>query len=56
VLEPATDRAWQRFSLSWAPRECGAATLASRARTASGECQPRSGRRNAIYRVSVEVA
>jgi DMSO/TMAO reductase YedYZ molybdopterin-dependent catalytic subunit len=56
VLEPATDRAWQRFSLSWAPRQCGAATLASRARTASGECQPRSGRRNAIYRVSVEVA
>ena len=55
MLEAAADRAWQRFNLSWVPRECGAAMLASRAWTASGECQPASGRRNAIYRVSVEV-
>jgi DMSO/TMAO reductase YedYZ molybdopterin-dependent catalytic subunit len=55
-LEPASGRAWQRFTLSWAPVERGATTLASRATTASGECQPTSGRRNAIYRVSVNVS
>jgi len=54
-LEPASDRAWQRFKLSWVPIKRGAATLASRATTASGECQPASGRRNAIYRVPVKV-
>jgi DMSO/TMAO reductase YedYZ molybdopterin-dependent catalytic subunit len=54
-LEPASGRAWQRFTLSWTPVKPGAATLASRAGTASGECQPASGRRNAIYRVSVKV-
>jgi Mo-co oxidoreductase dimerisation domain len=55
-LEPASGRAWQRFTLSWAPVERGATTLASRATTASGECQPTSGRRNAIHRVSVNVS
>jgi DMSO/TMAO reductase YedYZ molybdopterin-dependent catalytic subunit len=55
TLEAASGRAWQRFSLSWTPTKRGAATLASRARTASGECQPAAGRRNAIYRVSVNV-
>jgi DMSO/TMAO reductase YedYZ molybdopterin-dependent catalytic subunit len=55
-LEPASGRAWQRFTLSWMPIKRGAATLASRATTASGECQPASGRRNAIYRVSANVS
>ena len=55
LLEPAAERAWQRFTLSWMPEKCGTVTLASRATTASGECQPASGRRNAIYRVSVRV-
>jgi DMSO/TMAO reductase YedYZ molybdopterin-dependent catalytic subunit len=55
ALEPASDRAWQRFTLSWVPIKCGAATLASRATTASGEYQPESGRRNAICRLSVKV-
>ena len=54
-LEPATGRAWQRFTLSWTAVNRGATTLASRAARASGECQPASGRRNAIYRVSVNV-
>jgi hypothetical protein len=55
ALEPASNREWQRFTLSWMPIKCGAATLASRATTARGECQPASGRRNAIYRLSVKV-
>jgi DMSO/TMAO reductase YedYZ molybdopterin-dependent catalytic subunit len=55
LLEPAVERAWQRFTLSWLPEKCGTVTLASRATAASGECQPASGRRNAIYRVSVRV-
>jgi Bacterial Ig domain len=54
-LEPASGRAWQRFTLSWMPVKRGTATLASLATTASGECQPASGRRNAIHRVSVNV-
>ena len=55
ALEPASERAWQRFTLSWMPIKCGTATLASRATTASGERQPASDRRNAIYRLSVNV-
>jgi DMSO/TMAO reductase YedYZ molybdopterin-dependent catalytic subunit len=55
LLEPAAERAWQRFTLSWLPEKCGTVTLASRATAASRECQPASGRRNAIYRVSVTV-
>jgi DMSO/TMAO reductase YedYZ molybdopterin-dependent catalytic subunit len=54
-LEPASGRAWQRFMLSWVPAERGAVTLASRATTARGECQPRASRRNALYSVRVTV-
>jgi DMSO/TMAO reductase YedYZ molybdopterin-dependent catalytic subunit len=55
-LEGASERAWQRFALAWVPSKCAAVTLASRASSARGECQPESGRRNAIYRVPVTVA
>jgi DMSO/TMAO reductase YedYZ molybdopterin-dependent catalytic subunit len=55
ALEPPSGRAWQRFAFSWMPRGRGAATLASRAISASGEIQPASGRRNAIYRVPVQI-
>jgi DMSO/TMAO reductase YedYZ molybdopterin-dependent catalytic subunit len=54
-LEGASGRAWQRFALSWVPSRCAAITLASRASNARGECQPESGRRNAIYCVRVMV-
>lgn len=54
-LEPLSERAWQRFTLPWTPIKRGATTLASRAAAARGECQPVSGRRNAIYSVSVNV-
>ena len=54
-LEPLSGRAWQRFTLPWTPIKSGATTLASRALTASGECQPVCGRRNAIHSVSVNV-
>jgi DMSO/TMAO reductase YedYZ molybdopterin-dependent catalytic subunit len=56
ALEPTSGRAWQRFTLSGVPSKRGGATLASRAATASGECQPEAGRRNAIHCVSVNVA
>jgi DMSO/TMAO reductase YedYZ molybdopterin-dependent catalytic subunit len=54
-LEGASGRTWQRFALSWVPSKCAAVTLASRASSAHGECQPESGRRNAIYRVPVTI-
>jgi DMSO/TMAO reductase YedYZ molybdopterin-dependent catalytic subunit len=54
-LEPASGRAWQRFTLSWTAVKRGPTTLMSRAARASGERQPASGRRNAIYHVSVNV-
>jgi DMSO/TMAO reductase YedYZ molybdopterin-dependent catalytic subunit len=54
-LEPLSGRAWQRFTLPWTPIKGGATTLASRALTASGECQPACGHRNAIHSVSVNV-
>ncbi len=55
-VEATTGRSWQRFSLSWVPAVRGRATLASRAISASGECQPLAGRRNAICSVTVNVA
>jgi DMSO/TMAO reductase YedYZ molybdopterin-dependent catalytic subunit len=55
TLEPAAGRAWQRFAISWQPRQRGKATLASRATSASGEPQPQSDRRNAIYSLPVNV-
>jgi DMSO/TMAO reductase YedYZ molybdopterin-dependent catalytic subunit len=54
-LEPPSARAWQRFSIGWNPLQRGAATLASRATSINGDSQPITGRRNAIYRVSVNV-
>jgi len=54
-LEDASDRGWQRFAISWVPSKRAAVTLASRASSVRGECQPESGRRNAIYRVRVMV-
>jgi DMSO/TMAO reductase YedYZ molybdopterin-dependent catalytic subunit len=54
-LEPAQGRAWQRFSVRWAPKERGTVVLASRAQTKDGLCQPISGRRNAIHGVPLNV-
>jgi DMSO/TMAO reductase YedYZ molybdopterin-dependent catalytic subunit len=54
-LEPPSARAWQRFSIVWNPLQRGPATLASRATSINGDSQPPSGRRNAVYRVSVTV-
>ena len=54
-LETAIGQAWQRFAMSWAPRQRGTTTLASRATSVNGEQQPVSGRRNAIYSVPVTV-
>lgn len=56
TLEPPAGRAWQRFALPWTPDRRGAFTLASRATPFSGEPQPASGWRNAIYCVPVLVA
>ncbi|SDY89054.1 Mo-co oxidoreductase dimerisation domain-containing protein [Jannaschia faecimaris] len=54
VLEPAEDRGWQRFSLEWSPSK-GAALLMSRAYSRTGDVQPASGARNAIFSVAVTV-
>jgi hypothetical protein len=54
-LEPTTGRAWQRFTVSWTPIECGAAMLSSRATGVNGQYQLASGRRNAIYSVPVTI-
>jgi len=55
TVEGASGRAWQRFAFSWAPTDRGDVTLASRATSTSGEYQPQSGRRNAVYSVRVNV-
>jgi DMSO/TMAO reductase YedYZ molybdopterin-dependent catalytic subunit len=55
TLEPPTGWAWQRFSLLWEPRQRGAATLACRATSMSGEMQPPAERRNAIHGFQVTV-
>jgi DMSO/TMAO reductase YedYZ molybdopterin-dependent catalytic subunit len=55
-LEPPNGQAWQRFEFSWSPKQRGVVFLASRARSASGETQPPSGRRNAIYRVPIDLS
>ncbi len=52
-LEAGAGRRWQRFSVNWRPPGPGRFTLSSRAYNAAGECQPSTGRRNAIYGVQV---
>jgi DMSO/TMAO reductase YedYZ molybdopterin-dependent catalytic subunit len=54
-LEASNGRAWQCFAMSWIPRQRGIASLASRATSVSGEAQPASGRRNAIYSLPIIV-
>jgi DMSO/TMAO reductase YedYZ molybdopterin-dependent catalytic subunit len=54
-LEPPRGREWQRLSMLWTPRQRGAVVLASRAKAMGGRLQARSGRRNAIYDVLVNV-
>jgi sulfane dehydrogenase subunit SoxC len=56
VLEPRVGRAWQRFAAAWRPEQNGTYELCARAATADGRTQPLSEARNAIYRVSVNVA
>lgn len=56
TLEPASGRAWQRFSFVWSAKQHGVAILASRAISTSGHAQPIADRRNAIYRVAVAVS
>jgi DMSO/TMAO reductase YedYZ molybdopterin-dependent catalytic subunit len=56
ALEPKTGWAWQRFSFLWEPGRRGPAALACRAISTSGEVQPPDKRRNAIYRLQVEVS
>jgi DMSO/TMAO reductase YedYZ molybdopterin-dependent catalytic subunit len=55
-VEPATGRAWQRFTTIWRPADRGRYELGSRAWSSDGRCQPAAGARNAIHRVSVQVA
>jgi DMSO/TMAO reductase YedYZ molybdopterin-dependent catalytic subunit len=50
-----TQWSWQRFRIDWTPQKTGRINLASRAYTATGDCQPASGHRNAIYAVPVDV-
>ena len=52
-VEPRTERAWQRFAVSWRAAEPGPVVLVRRAYSQDGGSQPESGRRNAIHRVEV---
>ena len=55
-VEAQTERAWQRFHLSWRPSVAGPAVLCARARGHDGATQPDADRRNAVHRIAVEVA
>ena len=55
AVEPPGGRAWQRFSTTWRP-ERGQYELCSRAQTIGGCSQPPTGARNAVHRVTIEVA
>ena len=54
-VEVPRGREWQRFSYIWTPTQRGALTLASLAIAKNGLRQPNAGKRNAIYRVCIEV-
>lgn len=53
-LEKVSGRSWTKFICDWIVKE-GCCGLLSRATSRSGESQPASGRRNALYRVPVLV-
>jgi DMSO/TMAO reductase YedYZ molybdopterin-dependent catalytic subunit len=54
-LEAPRGREWQRFSLRFVPPRRGSMTLRSRAESVVGVLQPLSGRRNAVYSVSINI-
>lgn len=53
-IESRSGHRWQRFNARWTPVRSGTHVLMSRAWTARGECQPMSGRRNAVHAVTVQ--
>jgi sulfane dehydrogenase subunit SoxC len=55
-VEPREQWSWQRFSFTWRPERAGPTSLSSRAVDTSGETQPLSGARNAVYSVEITVA
>jgi DMSO/TMAO reductase YedYZ molybdopterin-dependent catalytic subunit len=55
TLETPNGRGWQRFAVSWTPRQTGAVRLASTAAAADGSRQPPEGVRNAIHHVGLTV-
>jgi len=54
-LGEATQRSWQRFSLSWRPSHAGPVELMARAADRAGAVQPQDGARNAIHVVAIEI-
>ena len=54
-LEQAQGRGWQKFAYTWTPEMRGSHSVQSRARSRDGSVQPVSGKRNAIYSVSITV-
>jgi DMSO/TMAO reductase YedYZ molybdopterin-dependent catalytic subunit len=52
-LEPASGRAWQRFSATWRPLRRGAYRLMPLARSTDGLAQPMAGARNAVQSVPI---
>lgn len=59
TLAPRHERSWQRFRFDWRPRIPEGATqveLQCRATDARGQTQPLDGARNAVHKVTLEIA
>lgn len=53
LLEPRSQRSWQRFSYQWSARHSGTHVLLCRATDIRGETQPLGGARNAVFSVNL---
>lgn len=55
ILEPRSNRSWQRFSYGWTAQQPGTYELICRATDFDGESQPLDGARNTVHSVAVTV-
>ena len=55
-IENRSQWSWQRFMFCWMPTDSGPAEIIARAVDATGITQPESQTRNAVHRVTIEIA
>lgn len=54
-VAPREHASWQRFEIPWKPGGSGQYEIISRAEDLAGRCQPMTGARNAVHKITIDV-